>query len=65
MCASPIRVPLYRVRGSALLVMLRAVVSEQQDDWDYHLPAVLSAYRSLLPIATQDLVLIGWSIAEK
>ncbi len=29
-----------------LLAMLRAVVSEQQDDWDDHLPAVLSAYRS-------------------
>ncbi len=26
--------------------MLRAVVSEQQDDWDDHLPAVLSAYHS-------------------
>ncbi len=26
--------------------MLQAVVSEQQDDWDDHLPAVLSAYRS-------------------
>ncbi len=26
--------------------MLRAVVSEQQDDWDDHLPAALSAYRS-------------------
>ncbi len=29
-----------------LLAMLWAVVSEQQDDWDDHLPAVLSAYRS-------------------
>ena len=29
-----------------LLAMLRAVVSEQQNDWDDHLPAVLSAYRS-------------------
>ncbi len=29
-----------------LLAMLRAVVSDQQDDWDDHLPAVLSAYRS-------------------
>ncbi len=28
------------------LAMLRAVVSEQQDNWDDHLPAVLSAYRS-------------------
>ena len=27
--------------------MLRAVVSEKQDDWDDHLPAVLSAYRSI------------------
>ncbi len=30
----------------SLLAMLRAVVSKQQDDWDDHLPAVLSAYRS-------------------
>ncbi len=30
----------------SLLAMFRAVVSEQQDDWDDHLPAVLSAYRS-------------------
>ncbi len=29
-----------------LLAMLRAVVSEQQDDWDDRLPSVLSAYRS-------------------
>ncbi len=29
-----------------LLSMLRAVVSECQDDWDDHLPAALSAYRS-------------------
>ncbi len=29
-----------------LLAMLRAVVSEQQDDWDDQLPALLSAYRS-------------------
>ncbi len=28
------------------LVMLKAVVSEQQDHWDDHLPVVLSAYRS-------------------
>ena len=26
--------------------MLRSVVSEQQDDWDDHLPALLSAYHS-------------------
>ena len=30
----------------SLLAMLRAVVSEQQDDWGDHLPAVLSACRS-------------------
>ena len=29
-----------------LLAMLRTVVSEQQDDWDDQLPALLSAYRS-------------------
>ncbi len=29
-----------------LLSMLRTVVSEQQNDWDHHLPAVLCAYRS-------------------
>ena len=29
-----------------LLAMIRAVVSEQQDDWDDQLPALLSAYRS-------------------
>ena len=29
-----------------LLAMLRTVVFEQQDDWDYQLPALLSAYRS-------------------
>ncbi len=27
--------------------MHQAVVSEQQDDWDDHLPAVLNAYRSI------------------
>ncbi len=30
----------------SLLAMLHAVVFEQRDDWDDHLPAVLSAYRS-------------------
>ncbi len=30
-----------------LLAMLRVVVSEQHWDWDDHLPAVLSAYRSI------------------
>ncbi len=35
-----------------LLAMLRAVVSEQQDDWDDYLPAVLSAYRSTLHSST-------------
>ncbi len=29
-----------------LLSMLRTVVSEQQNDWDDHLPAALYAYRS-------------------
>ncbi len=29
-----------------LLAMLREVVSERQDDWDDHLPTVLSAYRA-------------------
>ena len=29
-----------------LLAMLQAIVSEQQDDWDDQLPALLSAYRS-------------------
>ena len=29
-----------------LLAMLRAVVSEQEDDWDDKLPALLSGYRS-------------------
>ena len=29
-----------------LLAMLRPVVSEQQDDWDDHLPTILSAYHS-------------------
>ena len=29
-----------------LLTLLRVVVSEQQDDWDDQLPALLSAYRS-------------------
>ncbi len=29
-----------------LLAMLRAIVSERQDDWDDHLPTVLSVYRA-------------------
>ncbi len=48
----------------SLLAMLRAVVSEQQVDWDDHLPAVLSAYRST-PIVAPDLARIGWSIEWK
>ena len=28
------------------MFLLKAVISEQQDHWDDHLPAVLSAYRS-------------------
>ncbi len=30
-----------------LLALLGAVVSEQQDGWDDHITAVLSAYRSI------------------
>ncbi len=47
-----------------LLVMLRPVVSEQQDDWYDHLPAVLSAYHST-PIAVLDLIPIVWSMGWK
>ncbi len=40
----------------SLLAMLRAVVSEQQDEWDDHLPAVLSAYRSTPHSSTYRMV---------
>ena len=35
-----------------LLAMLSAVVNEQQDDWDDHLPYVLAAYRSAVQETT-------------
>ncbi len=47
-----------------LLVILRAVVSEWQDDWNDHFPSVLSAYRDT-PIAVLELAHIGSCMAPK
>ena len=45
-----------------LLAMLSAVVNEQQDDWDDHLPYVMAAYRSAVQETTgctPNLMMLG------